>query len=55
VLGLSQTPPFRPVAGLSPPRTAQLAGAFHNNLTERDKNDLKVDFRLPGWGMHLQI
>lgn len=55
VLGLSQTPPFRPVAGLSPPRTSQLAGAFHNNLTEREKNDLKIDFRLPGWGMHLQI
>lgn len=54
VLGLSQTPPYRPVAGLNPTRTAQLVGTPHI-LTERDKNDLKIDFRLPGWGMHLRI
>ena len=47
ILGLGQPATYRPVVGFVP--------AAPRLLSERDRRDLDVNYRLPGWGMQLQI
>lgn len=47
ILGLGPPSTYRPVAGFVP--------AAPRPLSERDRRDLDVNYRLPGWGMRLQI